>query len=157
MPVETETSTTSSGSTTTVGATVRDGGPGGMKRTLDVFLHIESAKYVQVSAPSGAHAVDADRLSVWWKDLSLPAGGTLSVSYAIKPRPGVAFEGPAEGVLVVCDRSKSKLFLVRRFCICPHPDKLSLFTLPGKSKAALLGAARPSRRKRSGARPRKAK
>lgn len=101
--------------------------------------------------------MDAKRLSVWWKDQSLPAGGTLNFAYAIRPRAGEAFEGPAEGVLVVCDRSKNKLFLVRRFCICPHPHKFTLFTGPWSKVADRLGAAKTAKKKRGVARRVKAK
>lgn len=136
MPVETDTSTTSSGGTTTVGATVRDGGPGGMSRTVDVYLHIQPSKFVQVAAPAGAHAVDANRLSVWWKDQALPAGGTLNFSYQIRPRggsecagsTGEEFEGSTEGTLVVCDRSANKLFKVHRFCVCGSANEMTLVT-----------------------------
>jgi hypothetical protein len=136
MPIETDTSTTSSGGTTTVGATVRDGGPGGTMRTVDVYLHIQPSKFVQVSAPATAHMVDANRLSVWWKDQALPAGGTINFSYDIRPRDssdcsastGEEFEGSTEGTLVVCDRGANKLFLVRRFCVCGSAGEQTLVT-----------------------------
>jgi hypothetical protein len=133
MPIETDPSSSTTGGTTTVGATVRDGGPGGLPRTIDVYLHVQSSKLTQKAPPSGSpHAVDSKRLSVWWKDKTLPAGGTLSFTYKLEPKPGVANEGPSEATLVVCDRGASKAFLVQRFCVCT--EELSLLSHGKKAK-----------------------
>jgi hypothetical protein len=118
MPVETDPSTTTSGGGTTVGATVRETGPGGTAHTLDVFLHVQSSKFTHAGAPLGAFQVDTDRLSVWWKDQALPAGGQFNVAYRITRKPGNAYEGPAEATITVCDRSAlSPVFLVKRFTV----------------------------------------
>lgn len=141
MPVETDTSTSTSGGTTTVGADVRDGpGPGGKKRELDVYLHIDPAKLEQVSAPTGPAAdelrVDKDRLSAYWKKVVLPAGGSLSFSWRVKKRSGDAFEGASDGLLVVADRATKGTFIVRRFCICGNTDRLVLFDKFGPYKVS---------------------
>lgn len=117
MPVSTTTSTNTSGGSTTVGATVSDTGPGGLARTIDVYMHIQSSKFTHGGTPATAHMADASRLCVWWKDQLLPAGGTLNFSYRLMPRPGVEYEGSTEATVTVCDRSASQLFLVNRFTV----------------------------------------
>ncbi len=148
MSVETSTSTTSAGSTTTVGATVRDGGgPGGGDRIVDVHLLIEPAKmrHYPVGSPSPTPtAHDSNRLAVWWTDLTLKADGALSSKYKVRRKPGSAYEGAVEGTLIVSDRSKETLY-VKRFSLCPllvkkhglpvHSAKKSARTRRGKPRS----------------------
>jgi hypothetical protein len=117
MPVETDTSTTTAGGSTTVGATVRDSGPGGQPRTLDVFLFVQSSKFTHSGTLPNPFQADIERLCVWWKDVLLPAGGQLQFSYRLTRRAGNAYEGPAEATLTVCDRSANPLFLNKRFTV----------------------------------------
>lgn len=140
MPIRTETGSTTSGGTTTVGAVIKDDGPGGLPRYVDVYLHIESAKLVQAAAPVGATVVDKDRLSVWWMDKLLPGLGSFKVHYALHPRLGNAFEGGSTGTLTVVDRS-TKEMVVQRFCLCPRKRS----DLPGKLGASTSKTARGSR------------
>ena len=63
MPVDTDPSTTTSGGGTTVGATVRETGPGGTAHTLDVFLHVQSSKFTHAGAPLGAFQVTNTTIS----------------------------------------------------------------------------------------------
>jgi hypothetical protein len=123
MSVETSTTTSTSGSTTTVGATVRDpGGPGGKSRYVDIHLLIEPAK-AEHAGPGSPSPTETDhdsaRLAVWWKDQKLAAGGKIDVTYKIARKSGDAYEGAIEGTLIVSDRSKDKLY-VKRFSLCPQ-------------------------------------
>lgn len=117
MPVSTTTSTTTSGGSTTVAATVDNSGPGTTARTIDVYMHVQSSKFTHGGTPVNAHMADSLRLCVWWKDQILPAGGTLTFSYRVIPRPGVEFEGATEATVTVSDRSTNQLLLVNRFSV----------------------------------------
>lgn len=182
MPVETESSTSTSGGSTTVGATVRDGGgPGSPSKTVDISLHLEPAKLEQVSSPSNATwltssgtasvtpVVDKDRLSAFWKDVKVGSSSPIELTWQVKNRSGSAFEGASDGLLVVTDRSTGGQFIVRRFCICGNAgrfvlsDKFLPFPgldspldfmrkTPSKKKSAKGGRSAPARKKQRVAR-----
>jgi hypothetical protein len=152
MPIESEAEVTSSGSSSTVNVTVQEtsGTPGGPKRYVDVFMHIEPDRHSgPLIVPSGAFMYRRSGIDVWWKDVELATGSTVSKSIKVVGKKGRRYRGCSNyWVLVKSDSPKT--LQVHQGCL--YNDGAGRLLLGSSEHFMLVARKRPRQRKARSAR-----